>query len=1064
MKKIIFLLLLSIFAVNLLKSQIVEFDFNTPPFISASNSDVNLTVTDMTLSSGTISTDIITGTYFTDEPYIEEGGGWNALTVPDAKYFYIDISAQSGFQFSISNISFEAYVTSVGPSAISLLIDAISVDTVLMPITSLVDIDKTLNGYSELTNARIKIAGWLDPDRIVSGGGTFRLDNLIIDGIVEPIPANDSSSFIKQTNFSIPNEISSLANTTYTPIFEFEIGDSATSDGLSTFIDSIAICKGVNNQFSDFNSVISSAKLISNAFADSIEGIITADSILFKTPGFEVTEGLLNSDTCKLVIRLKSALPDADEKQFDFSIDSSHVYSNPTASKVKWGKAATGLNKLEYQIVATELAVTRTPDVLWQDSLFELAVSATDIYGNIDKDETGNITLNLSDGEGNLHSNLSLAGTFSQGQVLLSELYFTRSDTASLTIQTDNYSDLILDNLHFSKANFYDNFEKGNLDKWTNTSDWTTTSTNSIQGSYSLKHNLSGIEDTSYISTQYLNPKMENGTMFWRIVLANGNFNPTSSNRFWYYLMANENNLLSSSNYGYVVGVNFSGTTDSLCLWKVEDTGNKTLLAKANFKWAENDTIAIEIIRESLGTWQVGFKAGNAFNNMNYSDKVIDNSFVDLPNHGLVFLYSSTRAGLLMADNISVGQYNTPPKLYSTEGIANDTILVEFSEAINQSDAENIGNYNITSETDNLASIQEALFNISYPKKAKLIVNRLRTANYKIFANSISDTNGSPMVLDSISFSYAVPAVSADVVFTEVMFDTSPVVGLPETDFIEIYNRSTNPFNMSNWQLHLDGTVKTFPDSIIDVGEFMVITSSSFVDEFSFYGKTVGLISSSELTNSGKSIRLLSADGVTLDSIFYKAHWITDESKQDGGWSLERIDFDNLCSESINWKASTNEKGGTPCAVNSIAATNMDNTKPLLKQWAKLSLNSFEFIFNEEIKGSSIDTNRFIAFNPAVGSVDSISLDNNANTIIAYISDNLQANIEYELTISGFKDLCNNAFGDSILELMYHPAEMYDIVFNELMVDHSPSNGMPDSDYLELYNRSTYPVNLENWE
>ena len=99
-------------------------------------------------------------------------------------------------RFHISNFAFDAYATSAGPSAISVLFDTGSVYSTNMPDGALQEINQSVIGYSGLTQITLKIAGWDNGSRPTSGSGAFRLDNLIIEGSVEEIPANDSSSFI----------------------------------------------------------------------------------------------------------------------------------------------------------------------------------------------------------------------------------------------------------------------------------------------------------------------------------------------------------------------------------------------------------------------------------------------------------------------------------------------------------------------------------------------------------------------------------------------------------------------------------------------------------------------------------------------------------------------------------------------------------------------------------------------------------------------------------------------------------------------------------------------------
>jgi hypothetical protein len=92
MKKITVLCFFGIICINLLKSQIVEFNFNTAPYLNVSANNANLTVSDMQLSTGTIGVDKTTTSDFSSLPYIEESTGWTATELSNATFFYVDIA------------------------------------------------------------------------------------------------------------------------------------------------------------------------------------------------------------------------------------------------------------------------------------------------------------------------------------------------------------------------------------------------------------------------------------------------------------------------------------------------------------------------------------------------------------------------------------------------------------------------------------------------------------------------------------------------------------------------------------------------------------------------------------------------------------------------------------------------------------------------------------------------------------------------------------------------------------------------------------------------------------
>jgi len=145
--------------------QIAQFNFPATSSLVVSNKDTNVTVSSFALSAGTIETNITTGTYFPNEPYIEESTGWTATTQASAKNFNFTITAATGYQFTITNISFRAYATAAGPSAVGFAIGGSDLYSVNASDSSLLTVNQAVTGQNNLTSATIKIQGWVNGSR-----------------------------------------------------------------------------------------------------------------------------------------------------------------------------------------------------------------------------------------------------------------------------------------------------------------------------------------------------------------------------------------------------------------------------------------------------------------------------------------------------------------------------------------------------------------------------------------------------------------------------------------------------------------------------------------------------------------------------------------------------------------------------------------------------------------------------------------------------------------------------------------------------------------------------------
>ncbi|MBI9067406.1 MAG: lamin tail domain-containing protein [Salinivirgaceae bacterium] len=1062
-QRITYPLLFFILCNKLLLSQLISFDFNNSPYLQPSILNENIDSVNFQLSSGTISTNVVTGDYFTNEPYVEESGGWAKKTANEAKYFYVDLSAKEGFEFVIDSVSFEFYVTGSGPSALSILVNDSLLETISVIADSLYYHANSINDTISLSNSIFKIAGWDNESRITTGLGAFRIDNVSIYGQASEIPPNDSTSSLSLNAEGFASSISSLINNSPgIKLFDFVLADSASGDGVPTIIDSIIFLKNTYNQFSNWQEVMDSACLYYSKLDTFIFGEIKDSSLYFNTIDLISTdEGIENKDTLALYLSLKTELKQADGKNIGIKLTPDQIFCNANGSQIKHGGFESSANDLILDVEATRLAVSINPDFIYSDSIFSILVDATDTNGNLDVDQSGTLSINYSSDEGRLNYEEPIFGNFSDGTFSINNLQYLGSDTVLFIVSADGFLDTLRLKKYIGQKYFHETFDD-DLSLWNNTGDWTITH-DSILKKNQLKHNLEDVEGLSYIAANYQQWQMDKGKMVWQFTLQNGDFDPTTSNRFWYYLMGSDSILTNDSIVGYAVGVNFTGSTDSLSLWRIDKNGSKKLLVQSDFNWNENERVAIEVIRKPLGIWQLAYSNTNDFENLCYATEKKDSVYINLPNHGLVFEFSSTRAGELWMDDISVFQLNTPPELVSSYGLI-DTIFIEFSEPILDTEVSTLENYFIESETDEAIIIESADQDLNHLHQIKLKVNRLKTANYTISINGLKDLENSEMLPQSISFSYQVPAEFGDIIINEIMFDPSPPVGLPEYDYLEIYNRGENIFYLKDWKLDIGGVVKTFPDSIIYPNEYVIVTLNSAINEFEVYGKTVGILTNS-LTNYGKSVELISPEYLLINSVYYKPNWITDPEKEDGGWSLEKLDPNNLCAASNNWNVSLNENGGTPGNQNSVYSENLDSISPEIINLKTFSNNLIQLQFSEQMPVANFQNlNNFMLENDTTFP-DTIFFTDASETIVNLeFKNQFISETTYLLMIAGIEDFCGNKIKDTTLSFLYYKTQPNDIVFTEIMADPTPSVGLPEVSYLELYNRSNFEINLTGWK
>lgn len=67
------------------------------------------------------------------------------------------------------------------------------------------------------------------------------------------------------------------------------------------------------------------------------------------------------------------------------------------------------------------------------------------------------------------------------------------------------------------------------------------------------------------------------------------------------------------------------------------------------------------------------------------------------------------------------------------------------------------------------------------------------------------------------------------------------------------------------------------------------------------------------------------------------------------------------------------------------------------------------------------------------------------------------------LFVSQITDLAGNPIRDTSVEICFYLPRSYDILIHEIMADPEPRVELPEGEYVELYNRTGFPVSLENW-
>lgn len=152
-----------------------------------------------------------------------------------------------------------------------------------------------------------------------------------------------------------------------------------------------------------------------------------------------------------------------------------------------------------------------------------------------------------------------------------------------------------------------------------------------------------------------------------------------------------------------------------------------------------------------------------------------------------------------------------------------------------------------------------------------------------------------------------------------------------------------------------------------------------------------------------------------------------------------------------------------------ITSLGEDLTPPSLSAINVIDEQTITLIFDEPVlESAAINTGNFF-INKDIGSPESATLPQ-PNQIDLTFAQSLRNNEIFLLSINNIEDLKGNvliAFDTTFLFTKIEIAEPYDLIINEVMEDASLSGGgtlgLPDEEYVELYNRSDKTINLEGF-
>ena len=537
-------------------------------------------------------------------------------------------------------------------------------------------------------------------------------------------------------------------------------------------------------------------------------------------------------------------------------------------------------------------------------------------------------------------------------------------------------------------------------------------------------------------------------------------FNPSTSNATRIYLQANDADLLNSS--GYFLEIGESGNNDALQLYR-QDEGTKVLLGKATLgAVAMTPRVKIRVIRKEEGTWQI-FADYTGGNNLIIDLTVNDATYNEEGNYffGFYCKYTATRLTHFFFDDVAITKLEadiTPPSLLIIEVIDEENITLFFNEPITESTATDINDFLIDKGIGNPISATLVQANqIDLSLNNPLINNE----SYTLTINNIEDLSGNKLLNFDTTFLFTKIEVAEqyDIVINEIMedpaLDGGGTLGLPEVEYVELYNRSEKTINLEGFVFTDGGRPAVFPSYLLLPNTYLTIGKTS-AEALADFGNFLGLANFPTLS-SEEELVLKNEFGETIDVVNYNQDWYGSSTTAGGSYALERLNPNNPCLGAVNWQGVTASLGGTPNDQNSVFEItinfqlNLVDAYPISPIQIKLSFDkavALESLVN--IANYTITNNEVI---------NSALLENNFTEIILELANPLIANQIETITIATtFQDCLGTLITGQMTYPIALPAlrDANDLIINEILFN-AQTGGV---DFIEFFNRSEKVIDL----
>ncbi len=571
-----------------------------------------------------------------------------------------------------------------------------------------------------------------------------------------------------------------------------------------------------------------------------------------------------------------------------------------------------------------------------------------------------------------------------------------------------------------------------------------------VNNSFQLQLNADG-EGAAFLSV----PIVEYESMEWQFWIREA-FAPSGNNYTEVWLSA-DNADLSQVTKGYYLRFGEAGAQDAIELLRKDADGQQSICRGTAGAIASSFAVAVKVTCDREGNWMIQ----TCYNNSGIyviEAQGVDDIYGKGGHFGFLSKFTSSNAKKFYFDDVYVGPRiadHEPPELLACEVLDVMHLRLTFSEALDEVSALSHSNY----MADNGMGHPAAVAFGENPATVVLTFEReiSNGVNYTLTVSGVKDMWGNVMEPTTMAFSIY-EANANDVVINEVMADPNPVVGLPEWEYVELYNTTEFAIDLKDWQVQIGSNDNIIGNYVLAPHGYVILCHNDAVQELRQYGDCIGF-SSFSVGNASSAMFLYSEEGLLVSRINFNNSWYHDPDKMNGGWSVEQIDPLNPCAGASNWTASVDVTGGTPGRLNSVDGEN--NVAPAVERVSMFGNYIVQLWFDQQMDAASLLQLQNYLVEETAEHPQQLETNPMDPSYVGLLFDHgFDEGVVYTLVVDGVTNCVGTAIAAGTRVSFGIPNEIAagEILINEILFDPIA----PGVDYVELFNNSDKTFDLSS--